>query len=200
MKFAAAVLVGTISAVQLNQLSTREGDHKPPSAQEIADLIMEHFDHNEDGKISHKEFVATLKALAKEHDYKPSKEDWEEANAAFDEADTNNDDHVDRKELIAAVKKHMNLSADGPSAEEIADYIMSHFDHNEDGQISVKEFRKTLKALAEEHDYKPTKEDWKEAMAMFREADTDNNKHVSRDELVAAVKKHMNLSADGPSA
>merc|ERR1711988_1089078 len=185
-----------VAAVKKHMNLSEEG----PSAEEIADYIMKHFDHNEDGQISKKEFKKTLKALAKEHGYKPTEEDWEEAMAMFREADTDNSKTVSRDELVAAVKKHMNLSENGPSAEEIADYIMGHFDHNEDGQISKKEFKSTLKALAKEHGYKPTKEDSEEAMAMFREADTDNSKTVSRDELVAAVKKHMNLSENGPSA
>jgi len=110
----------------------------------------------------------------------------------FREADTDNSKSVSRDELVAAVKKHMNLATgnDRPTVDEVADFIMEHFDHNEDGKVSMKEFVATLKALAKEHNYKPTKEEWKEAKAAFKETDTNNDGHVDRKELVAALKKH----------
>merc|ERR1712166_345764 len=78
-----------------------------------------------------------------------------------------------------------------PSAEEIAGYIMKHFDQNGDGKITKVEFKDTMKALAKKHNYKPTKKDWKRAMKMFNDADVDNNNAVNMEELVAAVKAHM---------
>merc|ERR1711957_437450 len=78
-----------------------------------------------------------------------------------------------------------------PSAEEIAGYIMKHFDQNGDGKITKVEFKDTMKALAKKHNYKPTKKDWKRAMKMFNDADVDNNNAVNMEELVATVKAHM---------
>merc|ERR1711957_18284 len=78
-----------------------------------------------------------------------------------------------------------------PSAEEIAGYIMKHFDQDGNGKISKKEFKKTLRKLAADHNYKPTKKEWERAMKMFNDADVDNNDAVDMEELVAAVKAHM---------
>ena len=47
-----------------------------------------------------------------------------------------------------------------------------------------------------------SKEDWKKAMAMFREADANNNGLIGMRELIKVIKKHMKLAEDdgAPSA
>merc|ERR1711957_653411 len=78
-----------------------------------------------------------------------------------------------------------------PSAEEIAGYIMSHFDSNGDDMISEVEFRDTMTALAKKHNFEPTQADWDRVMKVFNDADADNSKSVDMEELVASIKKHM---------
>merc|ERR1711957_47625 len=189
-------------------------DRKPPSAEEIAGYIMSHFDSNGDDMISEVEFRNTMTALAKKHNFEPTQADWDRVMKVFNDADADNSKSVDMEELVASIKKHM-LAEIGddkkgkptagddkkgkptagdrkpPSAEEIAGYIMKHFDQNGDGKITKVEFKDTMKALAKKHNYKPTKKDWKRAMKMFNDADVDNNNAVNMEELVAAVKAHM---------
>merc|ERR1712166_930619 len=83
------------------------GDRKPPSAEEIAGYITKHFDQNGDGKITKVEFKDTMKALAKKHNYKPTKKDWKRAMKMFNDADVDNNNAVNMEELVAAVKAHM---------------------------------------------------------------------------------------------
>ena len=69
------------------------------------------------------------------------------------------------------------------------DDIMGMFDENEDGEISEDEFISTLKRLGGE--YKPTKEEVKEAMDMFHKADLNGDDSLSRAEVKALLATMM---------
>merc|ERR1711957_507130 len=195
-------LIAAVSAVTLQQKVTssieeskeepkQPADRKPPSAEEIAGYIMSLFDSNGVDMISEVEFRDTMTALAKKHNFEPTQADWDRVMKVFNDAGADNSKSVDMEELVASIKKHM-LAETGddkkvkptagdrkpPSAEEIAGYIMKHFDQNGNGKISKKEFKKTLRKLAADHNYRPTKKEWERAMKMFNDADVDNNDAV----------------------
>ena len=120
--------------------------------------------------------------------------------ALFREADTNGNKEVDMEELQDALARHEDgpelaqgngfrlaqvLDGKMPSAKD----IMELFDRNGDGAIQQEEYLDTLMAIAEEHDYKPTKGDKRMAMALFREADQNNNGEIDKEELLDAMAR-----------
>jgi len=123
------------------------------------------------------------------------------AKEMFNDADTDNSGAVDMDELVAAIRQHMDLE-DGPTPKQVAKWIMERFDRNGDGKIQKKEFRKTVKEIAKEHNHELTKEDWEKAMELFNDADANGNGEVDFQELRKSVKKHMKLAEDdgAPSA
>merc|ERR1711997_188782 len=71
---------------------------KCPSKAEAKE-IFGHVDTNGNGEIDKDELVAALNELAKEHDYTPTKADWEWVKNTAEKINTNNDDHFNQKEF-----------------------------------------------------------------------------------------------------
>merc|ERR1712167_558861 len=103
---AIALLVASSDAMKLNRapkVTQPKTNILAQLMQPSADDIMAMFDSNKDGEISRKEFNDTLKALAKEHNYKPSKDELKEANDEFDKADADGSGTVNMDELAKAL-------------------------------------------------------------------------------------------------
>merc|ERR1712153_23504 len=98
MKFVAiAALLATASAVKISSLNQQPG---PPTWAEV----LEELDADESGTVSWDELSDFFKQIAKEHDYKLTKEDLEQAHEVFKMIDTDKSGDIDKKEFEAAME------------------------------------------------------------------------------------------------
>lgn len=176
---------------------------------------MRKLDNNKDGKIGKGEFHKYIRSEWQQGQKLPV-EVWKQWVKYFKAADTDNSGFVTKEELLAAVKAHIEeikehvlqeVEGDdqGPSAKQIADWIMNEMDKDGNDKISKSEFRKGVRAIVKEHHngHKLTKEEMKKAMQIWEDADTDDSGEVDMKELLASVKHHMEAmkeSSEEPSS
>ena len=100
MKFVAiAALLATASAVKISSLN-KSSQPEPPTWEQV----LEELDADASGTVSWDELSDFFKKIAKEHDYKLTKEDLEQAKEIFKMIDTDKSDDIDKKEFEAAME------------------------------------------------------------------------------------------------
>ena len=100
MKFVAiAALLATASAVKISSLN-KSSQPEPPTWEQV----LKELDADASGTVSWDELSDFFKKIAKEHDYKLTKEDLEQAKEIFKMIDTDGSDDIDKKEFEAAME------------------------------------------------------------------------------------------------
>ena len=170
----------------------------PPTWEEV----LEELDEDGSGTVSWPELLNFLKQIAKEHDYKLTKDDIEQVHEMFKMVDADGSGDVDKAEFEAAVKAHGGLNqktrkmfaqikkGGPPTWEE----VLEELDEDGSGTVSWDELLNFLKEIAKEHDYKLTKKDIEQVHEMFKMVDTDGSGDVDKAEFEAAVKAHGGLN------
>merc|ERR1711879_939260 len=153
----------------------QENDHDA-----MAEEILEGFDTDGDGQISYYEL---MDHVGPDHHKSPEFK-------GLLEADTDGDMYISLEELAARLKnvdeeaKKTQKSVKGPDAQHvaIAASIMDNLDANGDGKVSLQELVSNLK---DEHHTHPDFKGWH---AGFKEADADNDMHLTIKELAHLFK------------
>ena len=157
-----------------------------------------------DNTLEKGELVDLVGAWAKKHGFDlPA--DWKEwVGKAFDYVDANSDGHVTRDELQAAFEKHEDdmdvqltstlkstLKLRDPSEEQWKELGTAIWDATAgDNTLEKHELIGLVKAWAEKHGFKPPK-GWRRMLKkVFDYVDANDDGHVTRDELVKAMKEH----------
>ena len=194
MKFVAiAALLATASAVKISSLnqSSKQG---PPTWAEV----LEELDADESGTVSWNELSDFFKQIAKEHDYKLTKEDLEQAHEVFKMVDTDKSGEIDKKEFEAAMeaagalgqksrKMFAQVTTKRPEPPTWAE-VLEELDADASGTVSWDELSDFFKQIAKEHDYKLTKEDLEQAHEIFKMVDTDKSGEIDKKEFEAAME------------
>jgi Ca2+-binding EF-hand superfamily protein len=150
------------------------------SEEEIAASIMDGFDTNKNGLISLQELMDRVGENKETH---AAFEGWQQG---FLEADTDQDGQLNVHELSSLLKK---ISLDNQhemveeSSAEISASVMSGFDTNKDGKISLQEL---LDHVKDKEHVEAAFDGWKDG---FKEADADNDGHLDSKELTDLLTK-----------
>jgi Ca2+-binding EF-hand superfamily protein len=174
------------------QVRTRQPG--PPTWAEV----LEELDADESGTVSWKELSDFFKQIAKEHDYKLTKEDLEQAHEIFKMVDTDKSGEIDKKEFEAAMeaagalgqksrKMFAQVTTRQPGPPTWAE-VLEELDADESGTVSWDELSDFFKQIAKEHDYKLTKEDLEQAHEIFKMVDTDKSGDIDKKEFEAAME------------
>ena len=192
MKFVAiAALLATASAVKISSLNQKQG---PPTWAEV----LEELDADESGTVSWNELSDFFKQIAKEHDYKLTKEDLEQAHEVFKMIDTDKSGEIDKKEFEAAMeaagalgqksrKMFAQVTTRQPEPPTWAE-VLEELDADASGTVSLDEIIAFIKQIAKEHDYKLTKDDLKQVKEVFKMVDTDGSGEIDKAEFEAAME------------
>ena len=194
MKFVAiAALLATASAVKISSLN-KSSQPEPPTWEQV----LEELDADASGTVSWDELSDFFKKIAKEHDYKLTKEDLEQAHEIFKMVDTDKSGEIDKKEFEAAMEAAGALGQksrkmftqvrtrqpEPPTWEQ----VLEELDADGSKTVSWEELSDFFKKIAKEHDYKLTKEDLEQAKEIFKMIDTDKSDDIDKKEFEAAME------------
>mmetsp|Transcript_13547 Transcript_13547/g.23579 ORF Transcript_13547/g.23579 Transcript_13547/m.23579 type:complete len:271 (-) Transcript_13547:336-1148(-) len=143
---------------------------KDESEATMASSMMDGFDTNKDGKISFQELS----------DHVGDNAGFEGWQAGFKEADVDKDGHLTPAELASllthATQPEKEALVD-ESEKTIAQSVMDGFDTDKDGKLSLMEL---IEHIGSDKEIQAAFQGWETG---FKEADADNDEHLSTDEL-----------------
>mmetsp|Transcript_114299 Transcript_114299/g.202584 ORF Transcript_114299/g.202584 Transcript_114299/m.202584 type:complete len:1151 (-) Transcript_114299:104-3556(-) len=148
------------------------------SMESIAGSIMDGLDADKDGKLSLMELVDHI------GQDKQAQANWQGWEAGFKEADADKDGHLMLQELVVFVS-HMSRQKQHDLVEEseksIGDSILTGFDTNRDGKISLQEL---MDHVGDDKEVHAAFKGWQDG---FKEADIDNDGFLSAEELTSLI-------------
>jgi len=155
---------------------SRDGQHEMvhESEKTVGESILEGFDADKDGKLSLKELMEHVGDAEHIH---AAFEGWQQG---FDEADADKDGHLTAEEvtnLISHVSRQDQQKMVEESHAQMYSMLMDGFDSDKNGKLSLDELKKHMEGETKLH---AAFKDWETG---FKEADADNDEHLSTDEL-----------------
>ena len=205
MKFVAiAALLATTTAVKISSLNAAQAATTTQGGPPTWEEVLEELDEDGSGTVSWPELLNFLKQIAKEHDYKLTKDDIEQVHEMFKMVDADGSGDVDKAEFEAAVKAHgglnqkarkmfaqiKNTTKGAPSWEDVLEVL----DEDGSGTVSWDEIVSFIKQVEKEHGVKISKEDKKAIKAAFEQVDADGSGDIDKKEFEAAVAAMEGLS------